>query len=142
MVRSQFSAPLRGNHFTFEPASRLIHPSRRVSIFQTNTRVATYLVASRSSAMPAAKPIRLPPVKSLRVRNARKKVENPCINVMNSVLACWASAGYNTAGCAALENALRTCMDAPLPAKAPTSSINYHLNRMYDRVIPNATRRK
>ncbi|KAL2752411.1 hypothetical protein ACRALDRAFT_1077703 [Sodiomyces alcalophilus JCM 7366] len=92
--------------------------------------------------MAGQRPIRLPPLKSLRVRNPRKKVENPCINVMSSVLACWASAGYNTAGCAALENALRTCMDAPLPAKPPAATINYHLNRMYDRVIPNATRKK
>lgn len=28
--------------------------------------------------------------------------------------ACWASSGYNVAGCAALENSLRACMDAPV----------------------------
>lgn len=49
--------------------------------------------------------------------------------------ACWASAGYNTQGCAALENALRTCMDKPAPPKEVGSPINYHLNRMRDRVV-------
>jgi len=28
--------------------------------------------------------------------------------------ACWASAGYNVAGCQALESQLRTCMDTPV----------------------------
>lgn len=28
--------------------------------------------------------------------------------------ACWASSGYNVAGCQALETQLRTCMDAPV----------------------------
>jgi hypothetical protein len=28
--------------------------------------------------------------------------------------ACWASAGYNVAGCQALETQLRTCMDTPV----------------------------
>lgn len=36
--------------------------------------------------MAGQKPIRLPPVKSLRVRNPNKKAENPCISVMSSVL--------------------------------------------------------
>ncbi|OLN81348.1 37S ribosomal protein MRP10, mitochondrial [Colletotrichum chlorophyti] len=85
-----------------------------------------------------AKPTRLPPVKVLRVRQPNKKAENPCMQVMSSVLACWASAGYNTAGCATLENALRNCMDQPKPPKPPSSTVNHHLGRMYDRVIPHS----
>lgn len=44
--------------------------------------------------------------------------------------ACWASAGFNAAGCAAVENQLRRCMDGPPPAPAPANTINYHLSRM------------
>ncbi|KAK1623342.1 CHCH domain-containing protein [Colletotrichum phormii] len=84
------------------------------------------------------KPMRLPPVKVLRVRNPNGKTEAPCMQVMTSVLACWASAGYNTSGCAALENALRGCMDKPKAPKAPSSTVNYHLGRMYDKMIPNS----
>ena len=29
-------------------------------------------------------------------------------------IACWASSGYNVEGCAALEQQLRVCMDAPV----------------------------
>ncbi|KAF6820353.1 37s ribosomal protein mitochondrial [Colletotrichum musicola] len=83
----------------------------------------------------AKKPVRLPPVKVLRVKNPNKQPPNPCIQLMSSVLACWASAGYNTQGCAALENALRKCMDKPEPPKEVGSPINYHLNRMRDRVV-------
>ncbi|PCD34839.1 hypothetical protein AU210_007434 [Fusarium oxysporum f. sp. radicis-cucumerinum] len=57
------------------------------------------------------KAIRLPPLKTLRVHNPKRQVENPCIAIMSSVLACWASAGYNATGCAAVENQLRKCMD-------------------------------
>ncbi|KAJ0163543.1 37S ribosomal protein MRP10, mitochondrial [Colletotrichum tanaceti] len=85
-----------------------------------------------------SKPKRLPPVKNLRVRQPNKPEANPCINVMTTVLACWASAGYNTTGCAALENALRNCMDQPKQPKKPSSTINYHLGRMYDKVIPHS----
>ncbi|KAK1585820.1 CHCH domain-containing protein [Colletotrichum navitas] len=85
-----------------------------------------------------SKPMRLPPVKVLRVRQPNKKVENPCMQVMGTVLACWASAGYNTAGCAALENALRNCMDQPQKPKPASSTINYHLGRMYDKVVPHS----
>ncbi|KAH7148299.1 hypothetical protein EDB81DRAFT_882731 [Dactylonectria macrodidyma] len=76
------------------------------------------------------KPIRLPPLKTLRVHNAKRTTENPCIAIMSSVLACWASAGYNAAGCAAIENQLRQCMDGPPPQQMPANTINYHLGRM------------
>ncbi|VTO93964.1 unnamed protein product [Fusarium graminearum] len=32
------------------------------------------------------KPIRLPPLKTLRVHNPKRQVENPCIAIMSSVL--------------------------------------------------------
>ncbi|KAI1013373.1 hypothetical protein LB505_003920 [Fusarium chuoi] len=76
------------------------------------------------------KAIRLPPLKTLRVHNPKRQVENPCIAIMSSVLACWASAGYNATGCAAIENQLRKCMDGPAPPPAGTNTINYHLARM------------
>ncbi|TPX12927.1 uncharacterized protein E0L32_006572 [Thyridium curvatum] len=79
-------------------------------------------------------PMRLPPLKVLRVRNPNQKETNPCLNVMSSVLACWASAGYNTAGCAAVEQALRTCMDGPQPPPKRRNTINYHLSRMQKQI--------
>jgi len=80
--------------------------------------------------MPGQKPIRLPPLKTLRVHNPKRQVENPCIAIMSSVLACWASAGYNASGCLAVENQLRACMDGPKPPGATPNTINYHLSRM------------
>ncbi|RFU81678.1 37s ribosomal mrp10 [Trichoderma arundinaceum] len=71
-----------------------------------------------------AKAIRLPPLKTLRVHNPKRQPENPCIAIMSSVL------GYNAAGCAAIENQLRKCMDGPPPPPAPANTINYHLSRM------------
>lgn len=47
--------------------------------------------------------------------------------------ACWASAGYNTAGCAIIEQQLRKCMDAKKPPPLPKSNINYHLGRFQKR---------
>lgn len=55
--------------------------------------------------------------------------------------ACWASAGYNTAGCAAVESALRGCMDAPKMPPKPKSAINYHLARFQKR-LEGPTKRK
>ncbi|KAF4122034.1 37S ribosomal protein [Geosmithia morbida] len=76
------------------------------------------------------KPMRLPPLQNLRVHNPKRKVENPCLAVMSSVLACWASAGYNATGCLAVENQLRHCMDGPKAPKPPSNTINYHLGRL------------
>jgi hypothetical protein len=116
--------------------------------------------------------VRLPPLPKLRVRRPNQIDANPCLTIMSSVLstplpnsqhslplmwllissvACWASSGYNVAGCAALENSLRACMDAPVrdhsqvlfpevvliiyvnqrPKNPPKNTINYHLSRMY-----------
>ncbi|KAI1205053.1 mitochondrial ribosomal protein 10 [Annulohypoxylon truncatum] len=84
--------------------------------------------------MSAQRPTRLPPLKTLRVRNPNGRREKPCVALMSSVLACWASAGHNTAGCATVEQALRACMDAPPPPKPKASEINYHLSRFKDRL--------
>lgn len=92
--------------------------------------------------MVALKPHRLPPVKYLKVKDVKPQNKNPCTPMMSSVLACWASAGFSTAGCASLENALRECMDSPPKAPKQRSTINYHLMRMYDRVIPNVDPKK
>ncbi|KAI0181569.1 mitochondrial ribosomal protein 10 [Hypoxylon sp. FL1284] len=80
------------------------------------------------------RPIRLPPLKKLRVRNPNGKRERPCMALMSSVLACWASAGYSTAGCAQIEQALRDCMDGPKPTKPKSNEINYHLSRFKDKL--------
>ena len=36
--------------------------------------------------MPGQKPTRLPPLKTLRVHQPKKAVENPCITIMSTVL--------------------------------------------------------
>ncbi|KAI1281521.1 37S ribosomal protein Mrp10 [Xylaria sp. FL0933] len=82
----------------------------------------------------AQKPIRLPPLKTLRVRNPNGKPERPCVAIMSSVLSCWASAGYSTAGCAQIEHALRACMDGPRPPPPRKSEVNYHLSRFKDKL--------
>ncbi|RDW64965.1 hypothetical protein BP6252_10616 [Coleophoma cylindrospora] len=56
-------------------------------------------------------PMRLPPLHKLRVRRPNSSDPNPCLAIMTSVLTCWASAGYNIAGCASVETQLRACMD-------------------------------
>ncbi len=49
--------------------------------------------------------------------------------------ACWASAGHNIAGCAAVEEQLRACMDAPVPKQTKKNTINYHLMRLYPKIV-------
>ncbi|KAF4448177.1 hypothetical protein F53441_8386 [Fusarium austroafricanum] len=95
--------------------------------------VANHPIPSEALTMAGShKAIRLPPLKTLRVHNPKRQVENPCIAIMSSVLvaACWASAGYNATGCAAVETQLRKCMDGPAPPPAAANTINYHLSRM------------
>ncbi|KAK7515300.1 hypothetical protein IWX49DRAFT_591447 [Phyllosticta citricarpa] len=77
----------------------------------------------------------LPPLPKLRVKNPNVVEPNPCLGVMSSVLGCWASHGYNVAGCAQVEAQLRMCMDAPVPKVAKTNNINYHLSRMYPKLV-------
>jgi len=86
------------------------------------------------------KPFRLPPVKTLRVHAPNGTRERPCVTIMSSVLACWASAGYSTSSCAQVEQALRECMDQPKAAKPRSSEVNYHLSRFQDRVSQPASK--
>ncbi|KAL7273851.1 40S ribosomal protein mrp10 [Rhizina undulata] len=81
------------------------------------------------------KVFRLPPLPKLRIRKPNKEVANPCLGVMTSVLGCWASQGFNPEGCAKLEEALRTCMDTQKQTAAKKSTINYHLSRLYPKLI-------
>ncbi|KAK5662455.1 hypothetical protein OQA88_8366 [Cercophora sp. LCS_1] len=92
--------------------------------------------------MPGQKPIRLPPLEVLRVRYPNKPEANPCLIVMSQVLSCWASAGYNTAGCAAFEDALRTCMDKPRAPPKKHNDINHHLGRFNTRLTQKASKKK
>ncbi|KAF2136209.1 uncharacterized protein K452DRAFT_237896 [Aplosporella prunicola CBS 121167] len=86
-----------------------------------------------STGRVAARP--LPPLPKLRVRHPNKTEGNPCMGLMSSVLGCWASSGYSAAGCAAVEQQLRACMDAPRPKLQKKNAINYHLSRMYPNII-------
>ncbi|EKG13044.1 Ribosomal protein MRP10 mitochondrial [Macrophomina phaseolina MS6] len=81
----------------------------------------------------AARP--LPPLPKLRVRHPNRTEGNPCVGIMTSVLGCWASQGYSVAGCSAVEQQLRACMDAPRPKAQKKNSINYHLSRMYPKIV-------
>ncbi|KAF7902306.1 hypothetical protein EAF00_002209 [Botryotinia globosa] len=86
-------------------------------------------------ASTAKVPMKLPPLPKLRVRRPNQTDSNPCLAIMTSVLTCWASSGYNVAGCQALETQLRTCMDAPKAAAQKKNTINYHLSRMYPKIV-------
>ncbi|KAK0736058.1 hypothetical protein B0T21DRAFT_383708 [Apiosordaria backusii] len=87
-------------------------------------------------------PIRLPPLQKLRVRNPNKREPNPCLTIMSSVLACWASAGHTGRACNTVEDALRACMDAPKPPPKPSNTINYHLQRLSSKLIKQASKNK
>ncbi|KAH8594794.1 hypothetical protein B0O99DRAFT_624730 [Bisporella sp. PMI_857] len=80
-------------------------------------------------------PMRLPPLKKLKVRRPNAGESNPCLAIMSSVLTCWASAGYNVEGCQAVETQLRMCMDGPKLASTKKNTINYHLSRMYPNLV-------
>ncbi|KAK4161684.1 hypothetical protein QBC43DRAFT_323082 [Cladorrhinum sp. PSN259] len=88
--------------------------------------------------MSSKQPIRLPPLRVLRVRHPNRPEPNPCLTIMSSVLACWASAGHSGRGCNTVEEALRSCMDAKKPPKKPGNTINYHLQRLSKRLIAQA----
>ncbi|KAI1324090.1 37S ribosomal protein Mrp10 [Xylariaceae sp. FL0255] len=90
----------------------------------------------------AQRPIRLPPLKALHVKNPNGRAERPCMGVMSSVLSCWASAGYSTAGCIQVEEALRQCMDGPKLPPPRRSEINYHLSRFKDKLTYPASKKK
>ncbi|KAI0393563.1 mitochondrial ribosomal protein 10 [Xylariaceae sp. FL0594] len=90
----------------------------------------------------AQKPMRLPPLRRLRVHNPNGTKERPCVGIMSTVLTCWASTGYSPTGCAQVEAALRACMDGPKPPQPKGSQINKHLSQFKDRVTLPAKKRK
>ncbi|RPB24063.1 hypothetical protein L211DRAFT_837968 [Terfezia boudieri ATCC MYA-4762] len=87
--------------------------------------------------MPGEKVFRLPPLPKLRIRRPNKEASNPCLGVMTAVLGCWASKGHQSGieGCGKLEEALRVCMDTKKAAAPRKSTINYHLSRLYPKLI-------
>ncbi|KXT01358.1 hypothetical protein AC578_6656 [Pseudocercospora eumusae] len=87
---------------------------------------------ARAAVQPTPK---LPPLPKLKVRRPDQGNANPCLAIMSSMLGCWASSGYTTAGCAALEQQLRVCMDARKPGQKTKSPINHHLSRFYPKII-------
>ncbi|KAL5606909.1 hypothetical protein BROUX41_003285 [Berkeleyomyces rouxiae] len=87
------------------------------------------------------KPMRLPPLPMLQIKDPQAKPEPHCVQVMATVLGCWAAAGYNTAGCAVLEQQLRKCMDGSKPAMPPHNAINSHLARLKRNVNPTPFRK-
>ncbi|KAF2400965.1 mitochondrial ribosomal protein 10 [Trichodelitschia bisporula] len=78
---------------------------------------------------------RLPPLPRLKVKHPNAAATNPCLGVLSSVLSCWASSGYTAAGCIALEQSLRMCMDVKRPENNKKNTINYHLARMYPKIV-------
>ncbi|CAK4021350.1 Hypothetical predicted protein [Lecanosticta acicola] len=111
--------------------------------------------ASLSRAATQANP-KLPPLPKLRVRKPDRAAANPCLTIMSTMLGetqpreenesdneranvrsqgCWASSGYTTAGCAALEQQLRACMDARKGGETQKSPINHYLSRFYPQII-------
>lgn len=131
-------------HLTFD----IVHSSSR------QQQHHHHVLPPFTTAIMAPKPMRLPPMRVLRVRNPNKDEANPCLPVMSSVLgectlslppslapflpsanqharrlACWASTGAGSAACATVEQSLRACMDGPPPPARKKNNINYHLSR-------------
>lgn len=74
-----------------KPPSHLqrVAKDRKTAVPQTKTRVTkgSYEVSPCPwTIMPGQKPTRLPPLKTLRVHQPKKAVENPCITIMSTVL--------------------------------------------------------
>ncbi|KAL4941524.1 hypothetical protein BDV06DRAFT_179587 [Aspergillus oleicola] len=80
-------------------------------------------------------PVRLNSIPRLRVRAKGSTELTPCAAVMSAMLTCWASAGGASDGCKALEQQLRECMDTHKDKGAAKNAINYHLMRMYPKVV-------
>ncbi|KAL4778954.1 hypothetical protein BJX76DRAFT_107951 [Aspergillus varians] len=79
-------------------------------------------------------PVRLNSITHLRVRAPNTNELSPCAAVMTAMLSCWASSGPKE-GCVALEQQLRECMDTQKPKGTKRNAINYHLMRMYPKVV-------
>ncbi|KAJ5308827.1 hypothetical protein N7508_004206 [Penicillium antarcticum] len=84
-------------------------------------------MAPKGSLSTRLNPMRLNTINHLRVRRPNQNEQNPC------------TAGPHPAtaprGCAALEAQLRKCMDAPKSQEKKKNTVNYHLMRMYPKVV-------
>ncbi|RMZ77047.1 hypothetical protein DV738_g4622, partial [Chaetothyriales sp. CBS 135597] len=94
----------------------------------------------------AINPVRLQSVKKLKVQRPDRTNVNPCMGPMSAVLTASGAQGASSAAasalsCAALEQALRECMDFNRKTPEQKSTINYHLQRLYPN-IRGKTRRK
>ncbi|KAL4798057.1 hypothetical protein BDV19DRAFT_386715 [Aspergillus venezuelensis] len=79
-------------------------------------------------------PVRLNSIPRLRVRAKGSSELTPCAAVMSAMLSCWASPATSE-GCKVLEQQLRECMDTHKDKGAAKNAINYHLMRMYPKVV-------
>ncbi|KAI9666848.1 MAG: hypothetical protein M1829_005651 [Trizodia sp. TS-e1964] len=78
---------------------------------------------------------RLPLVPKLKIRRPNKAETNSCVGAMSAVLNCWASSGHSVQGCIQVEEQLRMCMDTPRPKDGKKNTINYHLSRLYPKIM-------
>ncbi|KAJ5328308.1 hypothetical protein N7541_001556 [Penicillium brevicompactum] len=92
-------------------------------------------MAPKGSMSTRLNPLRLNSINHLRIRRPNQNEANSCVTVMSSMLNCWASAGYGVEGCAGLEAQLRKCMDDPKSMEKKKNTVNYHLMRMYPKVV-------
>ncbi|OQD75258.1 hypothetical protein PENDEC_c008G01806 [Penicillium decumbens] len=112
-------------------------------------------MAPKGNVSTRLNPLRLNTINHLRVRRPNQHEQNPCVTIMSSMLStsiltctarylfdgyrlsghCWASQGYGVQGCAGLEAQLRKCMDAPKSQEKKKNTVNYHLMRMYPKVV-------
>ncbi|KAL5339064.1 37S ribosomal protein Mrp10, mitochondrial [Aspergillus crustosus] len=81
------------------------------------------------------KPIRLNSITYLRVKRPNQNQSNACATVMSSMLNCWAATGQGSEMCAILETQLKECMDTQQNKNKGENTVNYHLMRMYPKVV-------
>ncbi|KAL3463412.1 37S ribosomal protein Mrp10, mitochondrial [Aspergillus heterothallicus] len=80
-------------------------------------------------------PVRLNSINHLRVRRPNTQENNPCAVVLSSMLSCWASSGHGAESCQGLEKELKACMDVKRPKTTERNTVNFHLARMYPKVV-------
>lgn len=124
-------------------------------------RLASSIMPPKGAST-AINPIRLQSVQKLKIRRPDSQANaNPCMGPMSAVLSasppdanrscyrvnlhdlgCWASSSSQAAAggsgsslnCAALEQALRECMDFSKRSGQTKSEFNYHLSRLYPKI--------
>ncbi|ODV97237.1 hypothetical protein PACTADRAFT_1810 [Pachysolen tannophilus NRRL Y-2460] len=91
----------------------------------------------RSSFDMSQRPVRLPPLPTLRVKKPVVQTQaNPCLVIMSSLLNCWSSNGESNKVCKKLETDLKVCMESSSSTaqRVQKSSINYHTTRLQPKV--------